>query len=510
MGLNILPAIWKAHHLQEYPHRKKGLTWMLSLMALPSMGALAWVGATWAQEGMEATEPGLALGGFMLGLALLSSLWDGSCVLRFEPLRPFRLHPAELFLAEIILGAWTPMKRFLWAAGLAFALGAAWVHPRALPWLLMALPAGMALFLALERVTGLLARCFGRTLKSMLIFGTLFMLLRLLLADLMEGGNLRGLATGQHLVSLHGTSCAAFLPTTWLLASLQAAAQRGWPSLGFLAFFAVAILAPFFALLLLKAELLGEQISKGSTNTKPLRFRKAWIGVAHLHWHQLWHSKLGRIFLFLPLLALTGLIDPLAFGFKPGSTWILAWVGLALLPPGRTFASNLFGLERGGVRSYWLLPLEDRDLLLGKALAVGLYQALILALLAPCLALATPLRPLEVVGAAIYGLALCLWQQGIGLRRSLQAPFPLDPEGLNPIELDDPTLVTLGYLFMPWALQTVIWGLAARFDTRYAIAAMCVSALLGLRFAARRLHQAEALLVTHRETLTLHLEGRQP
>lgn len=508
MDVRVLRAAWTAQAQGRAASRRRGLAALLAVAALPAAASLALLGHAWSRALPQAGPgpTGLALAALLGGLALLSGTWDGTLTLRPEAFRPFQVAPSTLFLAELAVGAATPVKAFLGAALGAFALGAAWGRPVLLPWLALALPLLLLALLALERLAGLLARRFGRTFKSMALFGICLAGMRAFLGWLLAGGNLRGTPTGQHLAAL--PLRAALLPTTWLASGLRTAALRGWPGAGLAAFIAAWAALLGLTYLLLRPDLRGERPASAAPRPRtPRPFRRPWVGAARLHLGRLWSSKPGRFMLFLPIFALASLIDPLVFGFRPGSTWILAWSGLMLVPVGRKAASNLFGLDRAGVRTFWLLPLEDRDLLAGKAAATALFQALIAGLMVLALALAAPLRPLELLGAALLFAALALFHLGTGLLRSLEAPAPLDPEGLNPAGLDDPTLVTLGRLLLPWLLLVALWFLALRLGTAWAVLAMGGAVLAAAARLRGRFERAVRLLEACREPLTLALEG---
>ena len=511
MDVNAIQAAWAATCQQRAQGQQRGLTILLSLAALPSLVASAWLGHGWVRA-LPSADPGFAgmvLGALVGGLGLLSGLWDGTCALRFEAFRVYLIQPRALYLAELAVGLWTPVKRFWWALGTAFCLSAAWTRPILLPWLLLALSALMLSVLVLERLVGVFSRLFGSSLKSMVIFAGLFLAMRSFLAVLMAGGNLRGVPNGQHLLPLVSSpaALASFVPTTWLVAALRVALRRGWPSSEFLAF--VGAVAGIVALTfcLLRSDLQGLRAGTAGPTPRLWRFDRPWVGVAMQHLHRIWTSKMGRFLLFLPILALTSLIDPLVFGFRPGSTWILAWAGLMMVPLGRKLASNLFGLDRGGVRGFWTLPLEDRDLLLGKLVATALYQGLIVALLMTCLAFASPIRPQEIPGGIFLCISLCLFHLRVGLRRSLVVPLPLDPESLNPAELDDPTLVTLGQLLLPWVLLVTAWGLTIRVGPGWSLGTMFGTSVLAGWLLLRSIPKAVSLLAERRESLTLLLEG---
>lgn len=507
MDVTALGTIWTLQAQVRTATRRRGLTLLLAVTALPCATLLAFLGHAWGRglPGQDPAEAGRALAALLGGLALLSAFTDGTCALRMEAFQPFQIRPRTLFLAEFLVGAATPVKVAVWAAGGAFVLGATAARPRLAPWLVLSLPFLVLALLALERMAGVLTRRFGHALRILVIFGAGLAGMRALLGALMAGANLKGTPTGQHLAAL--PLPGAGLPTTWLVSALRHAALRGWPGPGLLAFLGAWTGLLALAYGCLYPDLRGERPALGRARVKPRTFQHPWALVAWLHLGRVLGSKPGRFMAILPIVALTSLIDPLVFGFRPGPTWVLAWASLMLVAPGRKLASNLFGLDRGGVRTFWLLPLADRDLLLGKALATGLVQALVAGLTLLCLALATPLRPLELLGGTLLLAALALFQLGTGLRRTLEHPFPLDPAGLNPAVLDDPTLATLGWLLLPWLLLGITWGLTLRLGTPWALLAMALAVPLGALRLRRSFRRAVDALPARREALTLALEG---
>jgi hypothetical protein len=509
MDVTALGTIWTLQTQVRAATRRRGLTLVLAVAALPSATLLAVLGFAWGRSlpGLDPADAGRALAALLGGLALLSAFTDGTCALRLEAFQPFRIRPWTLFQAELLVGAATPVKMAIWAAGGAFALGAAAARPVLAPWLALSLPLLVLALLALERMAGVLTRRFGHALRILVIFGAGLAGMRALLGALMGGANLKGTPTGQHLAAL--PLPGAGLPTTWLVSSFRHAALRGWPGPGLLAFLGAWAGLLALAYGCLRPDLLGERPALGRVPAKPRTFRHPWATVAWLHLGRVLGSKPGRFMFFLPIVALTSLVDPLVFGFRPGPTWVLAWAAFMLVPPGRKLASNLFGLDRGGVRTFWLLPLEDRDLLLGKALATGFVQAMVGGLTLFCLALATPLRPLELLGGALLLAALALFHSGTGLRRSLEHPFPLDPAGLNPAVLDDPTLATFGLLLLPCILLIATWGLTLRLGTPWALLAMALAVPLGALHLRRSYRRAVDALPGRREALTLALEGSE-
>jgi len=511
VDVRVLRAARLMAHQSALRGEKQGLIPALCVAAVPLLTSMAYLGYRWGASlpSSDPKEASMTLPALLGGGALLSGIWDGTCALRFTAFRPFLVTPGALFQAELLVGLWTPVKRLLWAAGFTFCLGAAWTCPRVMPWTFLALPALILALFALERLVGVGARRFGRSLKTMVLFGGLFLGMRWLIAYLMAGGNLRRMPTGQHLPTLPGVSVDLFrlMPSTWLAHSLQAAAQRGRPSWGFFLFLVCVAGLLFIAYRALLPDLAGSPPVENRGATKAPVFKRPWVGVAGLHLSQILGSKVGRFSLFLPVFALASLIDPILFGFRPGSTWILAWSGLVFLSVGRKLACNLFGMDRGGVRSFWVLPLDDRDLLKGKLLGTAFFQGLILALMLGCLALGAPLSPLELVGGGLFLASLCTWHLRIGLVRSLECPFPLDAEGLHMVELDDPTLVTLGRLLLPWLVLVLVWAIAIRLGPLSAIWAMLVATMAAGLALLRRLPMATRMLGEDRERFTMRLEG---
>ena len=256
------------------------------------------------------------------------------------------------------MGLATPAKLLGWALLLAAGLGASLARPTLAPWLPALLPMPLLALVALERLWGAISRFLGRSLQTLLLFAALFLGVRYALGLALRGQILRSLP----LVAL-GSRLPAALPTTRLVAGAQAClAGRGFPPSALLLAWVWILALLLAAFAILRGELAGTA-RPASPRKGPATlwsFRHPRTGVALHHAFTLRHSKLGRFTVFMPILALMTLFEPIVCGFRVasrgGSIWIIAWTGWVMLPLGG-LACDVFGFDRGGVRTFWALPL---------------------------------------------------------------------------------------------------------------------------------------------------------
>lgn len=503
MDVNLFKAVWHAERARGMGKAQRGLRIVLGISALPMLGLTGWLGLT-AGRALSHMDPALVGQGLATGLlclSFLSGFWDGSCALRFEPFRPFQVSPSSLFFAELMVTIQIPMKLYLAALSASWALGVAVIHPSLLPWLMLFVPLLLLWLISLERIIGVLAgRLTSMNFKLLALYGLLFLGLWVFMAKA-ENRSINWLPSGQF-----SSQLSYWLPTTQMIMGWQGVLKGDWP---FARLFVLPVLWTALLLLLaygaLRNIFSGEAAQTfGGEVGQPWAFRRSWVGVARHQWHSLWNSKVGRLFLFVPLLGLDGVVTPTVIGVRPGSTWIIACLGFVQLSTG--FCFNLFGFDRGGVRGFWTLPLEDRDLLVGKVMGVAAFQAVILFLFAACLPFLAPLTRMQGLSAVFFCTSLFSAHARSGMRFSVKHPRPVDPAGITPNNLDDTYFGKLGRVFLPWVVLVAVWGIASRMGSWPLLLSMVLTCLGSLALLWRGISTATDGLRLGRDHLTATLE----
>ena len=505
MDVSLLRAVLHMARNHRKGSTRRGLAVFLGVSALPMAALLFWLGYQFG-DGLalaNAALAGQAAAGLILFLGCFSGLSDGTCVLRFETLRPFQVPPFSAFQAEIMVGLLTPMKMYLGCLAALGGLGLAVNHPSLLPWLLVFIPMALIWLFCLERLVGVLGRLVGRNLKTLVLFGALVILFRLAVRDELGPGG-----SWMPLECLRGR-IAFWLPTTQSIV--------GWQGVlvGHGALSKLLLLPCLWTLVLLtltfgalRKTFAGHSLALTQVSTHSASFKRPWVGVAMLHWRDLWHSKVGRLFIFVPLVALNGMMLPFVIEHRPGPTWIVAWIGWMQLIIGNGFLFDVFGLDRGGIRSFWTLPLEDLDLLVGKVVGLGCYQAALLLLLAGCLPFFAPLNRQDSLAALFFCGAIFFAHARSGLRFSIEHARFLDPEGLNPNEPNDLFFLQIGKAILPFALLVAIWVLARPFGPWALVLTMAFACCAALVHFVLGLPGLCACLSSQRDHLTATLETR--
>ncbi len=169
---------------------------------------------------------------------------------------------------------------------------------------------------------------------------------------------------------------ALLLPTTWTARSLGALAR------GHVLEACLDQLVPIAALgllALLAARSLAREAAEPAVGDEPTArlwsFRTAASGVARLQLRTVLDSRVGRFGLVFPLVVVVLVRGPLTmlFGRAP---WTVpaAFIYVALL--GTQFQLNQFGLDAHGTKALLLLPIDEADILRGKARGLLAYQSL--------------------------------------------------------------------------------------------------------------------------------------
>ncbi len=451
-----------------------------------------------AGSGANALDPALAgrwIAGLALGLGVLGGLWDGTYTLDIAPLRPFLPGPWDLTLAELILGLTTGFKAYVGTLTLAFTLGLGWRHPgwslRLLPLLLL----GGLGWVCLERLVGALGRAVNRWFK----YVALFVGLGLLLSWVFRQAGLDSVPT-----------------LRWALPALPFLQRSGafmhgpasWEMLFVLSITGTLLLG------LLTGALVGWDLTRGtevpSSPPRPWRFQRPWAGIAVQQWRQLWSSKIGVIRLFFPLLALMWMKSPALLDLRSGSTWMVFSLGYFQCALSGAPLFNLFGFDRGGVRSFWTLPVEDGSWLAGKLVGIWAYQACFTLLMGLVLAFLAPVPPALVLPACLFTQALFLVHAGAGAPLAIQLASPLSARAWLPGSLHAARLVRIPAVLGPLAGLVLLWFWASRHGLPWLLASQGLAVAIGLGMLVHGFGQAKATLEAHREELTLLLEGHPP
>lgn len=167
------------------------------------------------------------------------------------------------------------------------------------------------------------------------------------------------------------------------------------------------------------------------------------------------------------------------------------------------FSGNVFAWDADGVKSYFLAPLSPRHLLLGKCIAIWIYDALLasLVILLWCVLLAVP-DPITLSTGLLIFASLRLAQSAMGVNFSVRYPLARDISSAKnapaPLviwaqmgvvmlttSLISVLLVLPSLLGLEWLQPVVLAGLAVALGALYAV---------GLERAAR-------LLVVRRDSL---------
>jgi hypothetical protein len=531
VDLNGLAAVWSSHRGRRGPSgapgRRRATVLLLAFLAL-DLAVAAFLGGRGLARGLATADPG-ATGALLvripLGLGLAGALWEGGCLVDPAPFRSFLVRDRTLVLAEFLLGLTTPAKGFLAGLGAAFALGLGSVRPPLLPWGLLYTLLALSGVVCLERILHVVS-------PARFLHQRAFLLLLLVLGGALAG--LRLLGGGGSLRILPGALERVWsLPGTRFVQALQAAlAGRPLAALARLGvpLAAAALLGLLAWVCIRRAFLAGRRGAAGLACAPAWTGVRPWMPVAWIQFQQLLGSRAGQMRLLMLLLAVVLAKEPelISVGhLQSPRGWAAAagalTFGAVLVVP----LANLLGFDRGGVRTWWLLPLRDRDLLLGKVLGTAAYGAIALPILLGllvrtqalrlravegtreldlALTAGTPFTGLQVLALALLLGVLLLWWAGSCLHRSLAGAWPmgLDTYGVR-LALDDEKLARLGALLAPVLWMLPLYALADLAGPRAVFPLLAVLGVwAALRFT-RRLDRACLELAEVREALTAAL-----
>lgn len=514
MDVKALSAIWRAHRVKRprAPRKRRPWTFLLLWIIGVDLALLAlWAG--WAYGHQVASANPVLLGARLwripLALGFAGALWEGGCVVSPRPLRPFFVKARTLLVAELLLGLTTPMKGTLFAFGLIFAIGLAASHPILAPWGLLVATLGILWIACLERILPAL-------FPSGLLRQRILLLLLLAVAVVLAALRATGLGASQDLVQRPAWMVmlekVGTLPGQHLAqgAELLLTGHFGaiWRQLQ-------VPLGATFLLLVLSAWMVHRELESGTAASsglgggQPWAFHRPWFGVACQHFHRLLASRAGQLRLFMVFISILAAKEPELISVgrlqapRAWAAFSAAFVfGAILMVP----LCNLFGMERGGIRTYWNLPLEDRDLLLGKLAGTGAYAFLAGGLILLLLGAVHPLHPAELLGIGLLLLAVFLWCAGSGLIRSLHGAWGMGSESYGiQVELTDEKVARLGVMIAPLLWMLPIFALSVWLGRWSLLPSMVGLVLVSALRVPSRLDAACKELVRERETLTATL-----
>jgi len=462
----------------------------------------AFVGWYFARHGqnlpiLQASQSVLMLS---LGLALMSGVWDGTYTIRFESFQAFQVGTLDLFLAELCSSLNTSVRHFMWVFGGSFCLGAVIGAPKTGLLCLLLFPQWMLGQVCLERIFGLFARTYARHVR---LFGLLLFpyLCMLLFRHFKASGTIPDFM-------FPNLRLLEWLPTTQ-------AAHAVMPGNSLVSGLAQVGLASVWTILVLLATLgltwndFSGVIASTSgflRNVGLFRFDAPWVGVAKLRWLDLWNSKHGRFFLFLPLFSFEGILFPHLLNMHPPSTWYVAIMAFLTFPVGASFALNIFAYDGSKLRGYWSLPLSDSDFLLGKAAGSLAYFSIFAVFHVGCISIATSLSLPQVFNAILLCYGIFLANLAFGIPISIRFPRPVDPKSLAPSSVNKTLFLKLGLCLLPALVLVVVWQILSPYGNWPITLAMMLACGLSLAQFFRSLPRTCALLYASRDHLTAAME----
>jgi hypothetical protein len=195
-------------------------------------------------------------------------------------------------------------------------------------------------------------------------------------------------------------------------------------------------------------------------------------------------------------------MDQSFFGIEPSR---LLFFGIMLYAGMLTsnFSGNVFGWDSDGVKSYFLSPLPPRHLLLGKCVAIWIYDALVasLVLLLWCALLDVP-DPIALLTGLLIFASLRLAQSATGILCSVRYPLARDISSAKNAPAPLVIWVQLGVVMLTTSLIGVLLAVPSLLGLDWlqpvVLAGLVVA--LGALFAAG-LERAARLLALRRDQL---------
>ncbi len=364
------------------------IAFLMVTLVLPFWGLLGVVGF-YLGRGIHKALFELLLGG-MLGLvALFGGIVGGSLggakQLAWEGYRSYPLRMRTLFAAELFAGIadFLPLATSL--GMLSLLVGVAVGRPFTLPLLPVLFVEGVVSVLVIQLLVSSLAEAVVRRLRlALVLLASAFCAGAVLIQHIPQAAkNANPLAVdpstlaGQLVLLGRGLQRASvYLPSSSAGRSL-----RHWVT----GHYGLALADHIYPLLTLAAmsyfaaRLLARESGRGSEDFDPPEplwtFRSKTAGIARLQWNAVTRSQLGRFGFIIPLVTIALLKGPLGFVVGAGP-WVVPTAFTYLSLASNNLQLNQFGLDGHGIKSILLVPIEPREVLRGKSIGLGLYQAL--------------------------------------------------------------------------------------------------------------------------------------
>jgi hypothetical protein len=402
------------------------------------------------------------LGALFAYLILIGGTVGSSRVLDWERTRTFPLRLRSLFIAELIAGFGDLLPIFLSLIAASLLLGIGVAKPALLPLLPFPWLFVVGGILTLRHVLGGLASSIMKRLRTALIALCIAGAAAAVIASVVRAPST---ATLLAVIDVLPTTQSIIAFNDLLSGRLGMALIRQ--------LYPVALLA---ILVVLAAWTLRRESQPDSRGASAGADKSLWTfsspaaGIAKLHCV----SALGTTALALNLIG--PLLSFFIFKMLIGGTHdafllvpaVLSWT--VLMNAGMQL--NQFGLDGSGVKALLVLPIESRDLLKGKALALSAMYGVQILLLLVVMSVAGVLRPSSALAAVCLAACQFLLHVGVGHWASAQMPRSMPR---NPFKSTVKTKPAP--LLMPISLGLTIVS-AAMFGGTYVLAARSAPALL--------------------------------
>ncbi|MEO6417972.1 MAG: hypothetical protein ABIP39_01095 [Polyangiaceae bacterium] len=451
------------------------------------------------------------LGLFSFVGGVVSGVLGGAKQLTWETYKTYPVRHRTIFGAELIAGLGDPIALSIVLTIFVTLAGVAVAQPRTIPVLLVMFVEATVGVMVMNLLIASLAAALVRRLRVALGALALAMWMAAAIGAMFPKVTRGG---GQSPVTMDEVIAAGkviekisrYLPTAGVVRSLADAIEGSWL---YAALHHLPMLGTLLVLSVIVARLLAREADsshdEGEGSSKLWSFENPVMGVARLQWATLLDSQLGRFGLVVPLITVVIIRGPFAqiAGLSAAQGIFAvpgAFVYLSLVT--NRFQLNQFGLDGHGVKSLLLLPIAPRDLLVGKALGLGVYQGVQGVLLCICLALIQHPTNTELIAGVLMGGCLFFTQNAVGWRTSVAMPKRLPRRGIR--SQSAPVMVALLALALSLACGTVFGGtfmLCGWFAPSMLIPIMAVLFLVSIAVHRRQLPLAASFLQARRETI---------